>query len=262
MRALEADPALVERLHRDALPGAVLDARDVRAHALRCERLLAALAPRLPRGRRARVLEVGLGAGYVIAALRWRFGDGLELYAVEHPARALLTDPGFPSYLRQHAVAFEPADLLTGRLDAFRGLQFDAIVCSEVIEHLAPPAVPEALRSLGARLAYAGVLLLSSPNLRSFHRRASFALGSGRILDLPLRLSEADGTYGHLRLYSRGEIDQLLARTGLELVAWEYVNFEAAFVEGRVLRAAQTLLPLVLPPLSSGWLAVARSQRK
>jgi SAM-dependent methyltransferase len=251
---------LVDHLRRHALPGATLDERDLRAHALRCERLVAALARALPATERPRVLEVGLGAGYVVAALLSRFGAALELYAVEHPARALPRDERFRAYLDAHELAFEPADLVAGPVTAFPGVAFDAVVCSEVIEHLPPHALPDVLERLAARLATAGVLVSSSPNLRSFHRRASLAAGSGRILDLPLPLAEADGTYGHLRLYMRSEIEELLGRAGLELVSWEHVNFEAGFVEGRVLRTLQELLPRLVPSLSSGWIAVARAQ--
>jgi SAM-dependent methyltransferase len=252
--------ALLEHLRRHLVPGAGLDERDLRAHALRCERLVAALASALAGTGGARVLEVGLGAGYVVAALRRRFGDGLELYAVEHPARTLPHGAAFGTYLEEHRLAFEPADLLEGPLDAFPGVAFDAIVCSEVIEHLPPHRAADVLAGLGARLAPGGVLVLSSPNLRSFHRRASLAAGSGRILDLPLPLPEADGTYGHLRLYARSEVEQLLAHVGLELVSWEYVDFEAAFIGGRVLRTLQRLVTRLVPSLSSGWIALARAR--
>jgi SAM-dependent methyltransferase len=252
--------SLLEHIRRHVVPGAAVDERDLRAHVVRCERLVAAIEASLPASDRPRVLEVGLGAGYVVAALRRRFGDALELYAVEHPARTLPQGASFAAYLDEHRLAFESADLLEGPLIAFAGVAFDAVVCSEVIEHLPPHALADVLAGLTRRLARDGVLVLSSPNLRSFHRRASLAAGSGRILDLPLRLPEADGTYGHLRLYARSEIEELLRHAGLEVVSWEYVNFEAPFVEGRVLRTLQEVLPRLVVSLSSGWLVVARQE--
>jgi SAM-dependent methyltransferase len=251
---------LVERLRRDALPGAEIDERDLRAHAPRCERLVAALARSLPPVGHPRVLEVGLGAGYVVAAVRSRLADAVDLYAVEHPARALPHDPRFGSYLATHALAYEPADLVGGPLTAFPGVSFEAIVCSEVIEHLPPDALPAVLEHLAGRLAPDGVLVLSSPNLRSFHRRASFALGGGRIFDLPFPLAEAGGTYGHVRLYARSEIEDLLAHAGLEVVSWEYVDFETPFIERRLLGTLQALLARAVPSLSSGWISVARQR--
>lgn len=248
---------MLEQLRAGALPGAQPDERDIRAHALRCERLVAALARSVGTRTRPRVLEVGIGSGYVIAAVRGALGERVRLYAVEHPARALPHHPEFDSYLRERGVVFESADLLAGPLAAFPGIAFDAVICSEVIEHLPPDAVASVLTGLAGRLAGGGALVLSSPNLRSFHRRASLAAGGGRIFDLPLPLADADGTYGHLRLYAKGEIEELLAHGGLQLAHWEYVNFEAEFVDGRALRSAQKLLPRVLPSLSSGWLAVA-----
>lgn len=264
------DLELVEYLRENALGDAAHDScleRDVRAHAARCEPLLAVIVPFLPSARtdgtRPRVLEVGLGSGYVTTALRWRFGRDVDVYAVDSPARALVASPRLASYLETHDVRFEPADLVAGPLGAFGGVDFDVIVLSEVVEHLPPPDVPRALSGLVERLRPRGILVVSSPNLQSFHRRASLALGSGRIFDLPIPLDYADGTYGHLRLYGRAEVEELFAHAGLELAHWEYVNWESLFivssgVKGALLRAGQRLLPHALPALASGWIAVAR----
>lgn len=237
--------------------------RDVRAHARRCARVVEAVRRFAPHDDPLRVLEVGLGSGYMAAALRHGFGERLRLSAVDHPARAPARDPGLRAELERRGVAFEAVDLAAGPLQAFADERFDAIVASEVIEHLSPPAVPGLLLSLGERLGDDGVLILTSPNVRSFHRRVSFAVGSGRLLDVPLPLEEADGTLGHVRLYGRAETVELAAAAGLRLVHWEYADWESELLAGesakaRLLRGGQRLAARLASPLATAWLAVTR----
>lgn len=260
------DEPLADVLRREAfLPP--LDAaleRDVRAHALRCAHVVEAVHRFAPPADPLRVLEVGFGSGYVAAALRHRFGDRLRLAAVDHPARAPASDAALRAELELRGIAFEQADLAAGPLRAFADERFDAVVLSEVIEHLSPPIVPGLLLELGGRLAERGALVVTSPNLRSFHRRLSFALGSGRVLDLPVPLDEADGTFGHVRLYARADMEELAAAAGLRLVHWEFADWESellagAGVKGRLLRAGQRLAARLVAPLGTAWLAVARA---
>jgi 2-polyprenyl-3-methyl-5-hydroxy-6-metoxy-1,4-benzoquinol methylase len=249
---------LLVRLRDESLVGARTPEaeRDLRAHAARCERLVSAVARFLP-GAGGQVLEVGFGSGYVATALRWRLGGEVELYAVDHPARALVGSEPLRAFLERHRVGFAAADLTAGPLSAFPGLAFDVVVLSEVIEHLSPTDVPGVLHGLAGRVAEGGVLVLSSPNLQSFHRRVSFALGGGRLFDSPVPLPEADGTFGHLRLYGRAELEELLEGAGLALVHWEYGDWDAEFIGGALLRRAQRLAARAVPALGSGWLAAA-----
>ena len=262
-RVSRPDDRLVDALRREAFlpPGGEELERDLRAGALRCARVVDAVARFAPPAAPLRVLEVGLGSGYVAAALRYRFGDGVRLWAVDHPSRAPAHDSGLQAELERRGIAFEQVDLAAGPFDAFAGERWDAAVLSEVIEHLSPPLVPQVLGALGERLVADGVLVVTSPNLRSFHRRVSFALGRGRVLDPPLPLDEADGTLGHVRLYGRTEIEELAAAGGLEVVHWEYADWESELFAGGSLRArlrggGQRLAARVAPPLATAWLAV------
>lgn len=257
--------SLVEVLRREAFLPPLDDAleRDVRAHALRCERVVAAVDRFAPTADPLRVLEVGLGSGYVAAALRHRLGDPLRLWATDHPARAPARDPALRAELERRGIAFEPADLAAGPLVVFPDERFEAVVVSEVIEHLSPPVVPELLLGLGDRLADGGVVVVTSPNLRSFHRRVSFAVGRGRVLDVPVPLQEADGTLGHVRLYGRAEVEELAAAAGLRVVHWEYADWESGLLagagtRGRLMRWGQRVAGRLAPPLATAWLAVSR----
>jgi len=259
------DDRLVDALRRESFlpPGGEELERDIRGGALRCARVVEAVARFAPPAAPLRVLEVGLGSGYVAAALRHRFGDGVRLWAVDHPSRAPAHDPELRTELERRGIAFEQVDLAGGRLEAFAGERWHAAVLSEVIEHLSPPLVPQVLGALGERLVDDGVVVVTSPNLRSFHRRVSFALGRGRLLDPPLPLDEADGTLGHVRLYGRAEIEELAGAAQLEVVHWEYADWETALFAGGSVRArvrdgSQRLAARLAPALGTAWLAVLR----
>jgi SAM-dependent methyltransferase len=253
---------LAEVLRREAFLGP-LDAaleRDVRLHAERCARIVDAVRRFAPERGEAPldVLEVGLGSGYVAAALRHALGDRLRLHAVDHPDRPAARDPALRAELAARGITFEPLDLAAGPVTSFAGVDFDVVVLSEVIEHLSPPDVPGVLRGLGQRLAGDGVLVVTSPNLRSFHRRVSFALGGGRLFDPPTPLPEADGTLGHVRLYARFEVEELAGAAGLRIAHWAYADWEAGFIASPLLRGGQRTAARLAPALGTAWLAVLR----
>jgi ubiquinone/menaquinone biosynthesis C-methylase UbiE len=128
----------IERYYRDAHPV-------VRW----IERLRLDAIVRLAGGDAARVLEVGVGAGHVLARFAGRALTGLDL-----SPRMLERARG---RLGEHAV------LVRGSADAlpFAAGSYDAVICTEVLEHTPEPAA--VLREL-VRVAGAGAVVVSIPN--------------------------------------------------------------------------------------------------
>lgn len=144
-------------------------------------------------------LDVGCGAGLLAEPLA-RLGakvTGIDaspkLIAVakEHRARAGLD-----------------IDYRAGELAALDG-QFDLVTCMEVIEHVADPAT--FVRTLAARLAPGGLLILSTPNAtaRSKLFVITLAEGTGRI---------PKGTHDFAKFIAPDRLKALLGEAALKCV--------------------------------------------
>ena len=222
---------------------------------------IATLAEPALGGPSPRVLEVGIGYTFMTTTLRWKLGDAVELYAVEHPARSYLGREDFQRRIAEQGVTLEPVDVLADPLP-WPELSFDAILFADVIEHLPPTQVPSVLDRLRARLAPGGRLVVSSTNLPAFYRIASLAFGNGLVLDPPHPLPLAGDTYGHIRLYGRADMEILLERSGLALLEWRYLNWEHVFMPSRTpaqraARAAQRIAPRFRRHWSTSWVLAA-----
>jgi SAM-dependent methyltransferase len=136
--------------------------------------------------RPARVLEVGCGAGELLAHLA---AQGCDAVGVEGSAQA-----------REEARA-RGAGRLSIRSELPDG-QFDLVMAFEVLEHIERDA--EALADWVRRLAPGGHLLLSVP---AHHRR----------------WGPSDVWAGHFRRYERAELAERLRAAGLRvLLVWSY----------------------------------------
>jgi hypothetical protein len=210
---------------------------------------------------RPRVLECGAGPLYAIDALRWRYGGTIDLYAIEHPAAVR---ESLESELDKRGVSFAPHDLLS-RVRPWPGIQFDLIILAEVIEHIPPTDLPELLRGLAACLSPSGGLLMSSPNPQAIWNILSLAFGNGEMLDPAL--PPEHGSYGHIRMYARGEVEQLLEYSGLTMHEWTLINWMHAHpwpgapVRDRVRLGIQRVVPRIVPRWASGWICTATPLR-
>lgn len=159
-----------------------------------------------------RVLDIGAGAGANARALR-ALAPGLQLTAIEPNPRAaaLLAEVCDTVFEGELGAWLERGQLDRGQRE--RGYEdvFDAVVLSDVIEHVEKPV--EFLASLVAHPGLRDALfLVSVPN---------YAVWYNRLLTLAGRFEYAEsGLYDrtHLRFFTRASISGLLAHTGLSLV--------------------------------------------
>lgn len=149
-----------------------------------------------------RVLDVGAGAGANVRALR-ALCPRLHVTAIEPNPRAA-------ALLRAACDTVHEAELGTWLERGHEGA-FDAVVLSDVVEHVANPV--EFLSGLVAHPGLRDALfLVSVPN---------YAVWYNRLLTLAGRFEYAEsGLYDrtHLRFFTRASIVRLLSHTGLELV--------------------------------------------
>lgn len=196
-----------------------------RLHRYRFAALLAALPP-TP----ARVLEIGTTPGTFTGILR-RAGyevAGVDLFPEQRAElwKALDVDVRFCN-LDENPLPFDSES-------------FDAVVFSEVIEHLAGSPLP-ALKEMARVLKSGGRLVLSTPNQLYLKSRLKtlFDVLLGRPFEPFSEFTRAMGLqgpqryYNHSRLYTMQELRWLVEQSGLEVAAerygdaWERVGIEA-----------------------------------
>ena len=201
-----------------------------RLHRYRFRDLLRALPP-AP----AHVLEIGTTPGTFTGILRQAGYTvaGVDLFPEQRAElwRALEVEVRFCN-LDEQAIPFDAAS-------------FDAVVFSEVIEHLAGSPL-NALREMQRVLRPGGSLVLSTPN--QLYLKSRLKTLADVLLARPFesfnefkRSMQLDGPqryYNHSRLYTMAELRWMLQQTGFAITlehygdAWERVGIE----RGRVLR--------------------------
>lgn len=102
---------------------------------------------------RANVLDLGCGRGEFLELMR-DAGVG---------ARGIDQSEELVALCRRKGLDAEAADLF-GYLNAVAEQSLDGIFCAQVVEHLAPAAVPELVRLAHAKLAPGGILAVETPN--------------------------------------------------------------------------------------------------
>jgi len=161
-------------------------------------------------GRKRLVLEVGCAHGYLAEVLREQGCrvTGIEIDA-EDAARA-----------RAHCEQVIVADVEeAGWIDELREPQFDAVVFSDVLEHLRNPS--RVLREVRRLLKPEGGFIVASvPNVAHISVRLELLLGSFR----PEPVGILDAT--HLHFYTRDTLYDLLASAGFAVESWDCTTNE------------------------------------
>jgi 2-polyprenyl-6-hydroxyphenyl methylase/3-demethylubiquinone-9 3-methyltransferase len=109
-------------------------------------------------------------------------------------------------------------DYRHGTAEDLKG-SFDLLTSMEVIEHVADPAA--FIKSLAARLAPGGLMILSTPNRTALSKLlvVTIAEGIGRI---------PKGTHDHKKFITPDEMKAMLAAVGLAVVDCEGIAFSPA----------------------------------
>ncbi len=221
-----------------------------RLHRHRFKKLLAALPP-AP----ARVLEIGTTPGTFTELLR---RAGYEVAGVD-----LFPDQRAELW-RRLGVEVRFCNIDEQPLP-YAGDSFDAVVFSEVIEHLVASPLPP-LREMARVLRPGGRLVITTPNQHYLKSRlktlADVLLGRPfepfKEFERAMQLDGPQRYYNHSRLYTLEELSWLVERSGLRVGqarfadAWEQVGVEA----GRALRH-----PLRVGAKSALWLVTTAFPR-
>jgi len=104
--------------------------------------------------------------------------------------------------------------------------KFDLIICSEVLEHIIDP--DHVLAEIYRLSKPKAKQIFSTPNLAAWYNRISLLLGWQPFhLDTSFRFKGANPLfrhkepYGHMRIFTKNSMIELLARHGLNVIAFE-----------------------------------------
>ena len=142
-------------------------------------------------------LDVGSNYGFMteVAAQAGFRATGLEV------------NPGLAAHARmtypQHPTVCSPLETFDPG-----GVRFDAVYCSEVIEHVTDPR--RFLQALARLMRQGGVLLLTTPHIREYRRRGY------------TRMQAPD----HKLYFNRGNLRCLLCECGFERVRFRFNPFK------------------------------------
>ena len=204
---------------------------------------LALLEPHL--SGRARFLDVGCGDGFFLSLVQTAVPD-VQLFGVDLSIHQLA----------KAELALEGAILHEGDLD--RGVPLpdaavDIVYAGEVIEHLYNPDL--FLKECHRVLTVHGTLVLTTPNLCAWYNRILFLGGvqplfvetstqSSLVGAGPTRsLRRGSLPVGHVRIFNRQAVTDLLERSGFEVTAVRSAVFDAFPVPLQTLDKLFTLLP-------------------
>jgi SAM-dependent methyltransferase len=158
-----------------------------------------------------RALEVGSGYGLLLFPMAVLM-PGLQCSAIEHPGRAYVRSEAYLRAFRKHNCCLTTADITREPLP-FPDEHFLLVTFSEVLEHLPLEQVNVVFSEIARVLRQGGILIASSPNQVSLGNRIRLLRGRS-ILELPLELDYAQGTFGHVRLYTVAEVTSAMSRHG------------------------------------------------
>lgn len=189
-----------------------------------------------------RILDVGVGHGFLAAALK-KAGhkmSGLDFFYQDEAQRVC----------QQFRIPLLLLNVESHELPFKRGI-FDVVVLAEVIEHFhSDPLIP--LTKIRELLKDDGVLVLTTPNALSAVNRTKRFLGQNKQLNYSKALVVRKNfyVYGHHRLFTMNELDALLVEAGFKVCRKDFIfpgkvspGGLMGFLSAVIIRLAGSLLP-------------------
>lgn len=171
-----------------------------------------------PVARPLRVLDLGCGDGTMAGRVRAAISP-VTVVGLDWTEDALAST-------RQRGVVVVRASVDDAGLPVRAGA-FDAVLFSEVIEHLIDPDL--ALAEVRRVLVPGGTLLLSTPNLAAWFNRLLLAAGFQPVFSEVSRLGvfgrPGDEVVGHLRLFTARALVEMLSAHGFVQVSLDGATF-------------------------------------
>lgn len=219
----------------------------------RCYMVYREIVSRLSPG--SRVVDIGVFPGTIIRQLKTLLKDGIFCCGVGQKV-----DPGFEEFMRPYVercvnAELDPFYAAPGQeiRVPFADGTFDAVIATEILEHLISPLE---LISEGARLLReGGLFIITTPNVSHIGALLKLMLGRSnyeRIERSPMCM-RGDSWRGHVRFYDKAELEELFGRSGLRLILHRYYT-EAGWRRTRQppLKRLLTGLAVALPPAYRG----------
>lgn len=145
------------------------------------------------------------------------FNPQMHWIGVEHPDRNYFDREDFQQTLRDHNCQLVGCNITHEHLP-FPDATFSILTFSETLEHLPAERLNFVLDEISRVIRPGGLLIASSPNQASLENRIRLLKGHS-ILDLPNTIPTAKGIFGHIRLYTPAEMNQLMQARGFSLVS-------------------------------------------
>ena len=215
-------------------------------------------------GKGGRILDVGCNRGHDLLRLAERFGQqNLGLYGIEVSLGDLRAAVNRAESARDLG-AFHFLLSLAERMPFHDGI-FDAVICSEVVEHLPDPDT--AIREMSRILRPGGILALTTPNNgNKLHRLRKFLPAglkarSDQWRSAQMQINVERGTAAgvnlpHISEHSASEWCDKMRAAGLDIldVRRGSLLFGDPYLESRpVLWAASIILDRILDRVSDDW---------
>ena len=185
----------------------------------------------LPRVENARVLDVGIGQGFLDYCIKKVLNyevTGVDAQREETESwRRRLTEEG---------IQFKLCDISQEPLP-FDEASFDIVLFLEVIEHLFPPRAFLVLKEINRVLKPGGFLVMSTPNQAGLGHRLGLLIGRS-VLNLEAYFHQDGATYGHIFEYTGSQLQQLLTTAEFHCDSLEFKDF---YRQRMIVRLLQTL---------------------
>lgn len=174
----------------------------------------------------SKVLDLGFFPGTLIRELKCLLKDKILCYGVGQNV-----DHQFASFIQSYVEGSVNTELdpFYSKIEdkiriPFEDETFDAVVATEVLEHLISPL--EAIAEGARILKKEGIFIITTPNVSHIGALLKIILGKSNYerLDRSPMYLQNDPWRGHIRFYDKNELKTLFQRNGLQLVQHKYYN--------------------------------------